>query len=153
MAITVTAVGGAGTHGPAMPGPLATAAPQQVSNAIGQVTAGNMFGALGTFIADVHGWRVDRQNAAGGMVNVSVQRNNIGPPSTVATVFVPTTFNTPPPAATNPAAVAVYQAQRRELERCVRRGLEQSFASHAAAPTPPNTWRITRFELAGTFAA
>ncbi|NES92027.1 MULTISPECIES: hypothetical protein [Okeania] len=49
-----------------------------------------MFGGhLATFIGDVFGWRVDRQNPPANFMNISVQRNGISPPSTVATVFVP----------------------------------------------------------------
>jgi hypothetical protein len=107
-----------------------------------------MFGAPGTFIANVFNWRVDRENAPGGQVNVSVQRNNVGAPSAVASVFVPAVLNVAP----GPNA-AVNHARARELERAVRRGLELSFASHIPAPPPPGAYVITRYIVNGAYSA
>ena len=50
-----------------------------------------------TFIPNVFGWRVDRQNPPPDHVNISVQRNGIGAPSTISSVFVPTALNVAPP--------------------------------------------------------
>lgn len=148
MPLNVAAIVGAGATGPALPAPLPPNAAAEVSNAIGQVTAGNMFGLPGTFIPNVFGWRVDRQNAAAGFVNVSVQRNNVGAPSTVASVMVPSALNVAPG-----RNAAVNLARQRELERTVRRGLEQSFASHAVGPNPPGGYVITRFQVGGAYSA
>jgi hypothetical protein len=147
MALGVIAVAGAGATGPALPAPLPPNSAPQIANAVGQVNAGNMFGAPGTFIPNVFNWRVDRQNAPGGQVNVSVQRNNVGAPSTIASVFVPTALNLAP----GPNA-AVNLARTRELERTVRRGLELSLASHAAGAAP-GAFVITRFIVNGAYSA
>lgn len=145
--------------GPALPAnKLNSDAAQQISNAIGKITAGNMFGQVGGIkgLEDIYGWRVDRQNAPTGQINISIQRNNVDAPSTVASVFVPVRFNLAPP---KPNAEQGekdrFQARIKELERTVRRGLEQSFMSYAAplpAPTP-NTRIINRFEVTGDFSA
>jgi len=133
-------------------------AAQQISNAIGKITAGNMFGQAGTIsgLADIHGWRVDRQNAPSGQINISIQRNNVGAPSTVASVFVPVRYNSaPPPPNAGQGERDRFQANMKELERTVRQGLEQSFMTYAAplpAPTA-NTRIINRFEVTGNFSA
>jgi hypothetical protein len=132
-----------------------------ISNAIAQITSGNIFGIPGTIVT-VGLWRVDRQNApGGGFVNVSVQRNGVGSPSTVATVFVPDAYNLGPPGPHHGAAAALQHTRRmRELERAVRRGLEQSFATYALPPGVPamlgghpnNSRSISRFEVHGDWS-
>jgi hypothetical protein len=123
-----------------------------------------MFGAVGGIpgLGNIFGWRVDRQNAPGGFVNISVQRNGVGAPSTVASVMVPGNLNIAPPGAHLGAAATVqYNARIRELVRAVRRGLEESFATYAlpAGAPPmmggaPNQARtISRFEVHGNFSA
>jgi hypothetical protein len=146
MPLAVNAVVGAGATGAAMGGVL----PAGASNAIAAVTAGNMFGGHpATFVANVMGWRCDRQNPPANHVNVSIQRNNIGAPSTVASVFVPTALNIGPH-----AQAAVTLARQRELERVTRRGLELSLASRAANPlNPPGGTIITRYIVTGNYSA
>ena len=137
--------------GPALAAPLPANAHAQVSNAVGQVNAGNMFGQPGTIIANVFGWRVDLQNSPGNQVNVSVQRNGVnGVPSTIASVFVPTNLNIAPPPPNNQAQVTAHAARVSELERVTRNGLEQSFASYAQNAAGAV---ITRFQVTGTFSA
>lgn len=156
MPLTTQAVTGAGATGPAMKGPLGASAHAEVSNAIGQLTAANAFGSPGTIIKDVFGWRVDRQNAPGDMVNISVQKNGIDSPSTVASVFVPGAFNVGKPAIGSPnhaAQLVAHGARMKELERAMRRGLEQSFATFKVDNAKTNTWAITRFQVGGTFSA
>ncbi|HEY0036699.1 MAG TPA: hypothetical protein VGB66_08435 [Longimicrobium sp.] len=137
---------------------LPGAAAGQISNAIGRITAGDIFGPVGGIpgLQNLNGWRVDRQNAPPNTVNLSVQRNDVGAPSTVASVFVDARYNiAPPPPNAGPGPLDAYRARMRELERTVRRGLEQSFASYAApvpAPTP-NAPIIQRFQVAGVFSA
>lgn len=155
----------AGGAGPALPvNQLGANASAGISNAIGRVTAGNMFGTPGTIpgLGDIFGWRVDRQNAPGGFINVSIQRNGVGAPSTVASVFVPGSYNTAAPGAhIGPAAMVQYTAHNRELERAVRRGLEESFATYAlplGAPPmlggkPNNSRSISRYEVYGSFSS
>ena len=93
MALTVVAVTGTGATGPALAGNLANRH-SEVSNAIGQLKANQIFGGHpATMIANVFEWRVDRQTPPPNNVNISVQRNNVGAPSTVASVFVPTALN------------------------------------------------------------
>ncbi|MEJ0004726.1 MAG: hypothetical protein WDN30_16455 [Pararobbsia sp.] len=114
----------------------------------GQLTA--LFGGIGTTnVANVFNWRIDRQNAPAGFVNLSVQRNGVGAPSTVASVFVPTALNIAPGPG-GPAAQP-HAARMSELLGAVRHGLEQSFAS--LAPNPGGGNVITRFEVFGTFSA
>ncbi|HEU4562257.1 MAG TPA: hypothetical protein VFS20_30790 [Longimicrobium sp.] len=145
--------------GPALPANHMPAhAATEVSNAIGRITAGNMFGPPGGIpgLQHIFGWRVDRQNAPGNTINLSVQRNGIGAPSTVASVFVPTRYNlAPPPPHADPGAVDAFHARMRELERAVRRGLEESFVSYAAPAAPPHAHArvISRFEVTGDFSA
>ena len=133
--------------GPALPA-LPGNAQAQVSNAIGQLN--DLFGGPGpTNVVDVFGWRIDRQNAPAGFVNLSVQRNGVGAPSTVASVFVPVGLNIAPGPG-GPLAQP-FAARIRELERAVRRGLEESFATWVAAPGAPA--QITRREVVGAFSA
>lgn len=143
------AVGIAAAHpsvGPALAA-LHAGAQAEVSNAIGQLTA--IFGGLGpTNVVNVHGWRIDRQNAPTGFVNLSVQRNGVvGAPSTVASVFVPVALNVGP--GPGGPLVQPHPARMSELERSVRRGLEESFASWVAGPPAV----ITRREVFGTYSA
>jgi hypothetical protein len=140
--------------GPALPA-LPVNAADDVSNVIGQLNVGHFFGALGnTGVDDAQrGWRIDRQNAPAGFVNLSVQRNGVGSPSTVASVFVPVSLNIAPGAG-GPMAQP-FAARISELERAVRRGLEESFQTWNAVPGPGGAAaaQITRREVAGTFSA
>ena len=148
-----------GETGPALPAnTLPGTAQEEISNAIGLVTAANMFGRLGTIsgLEDIYGWRVDRQNAPGDMINISVQRNDVGAPSTVASVFVPTKYLLAPPTVGAKDSVKQgYKARQRELERAVRRGLEDSFGSYEAPKNPPNVNAriIYRYEVSGEFSS
>jgi hypothetical protein len=147
MAFTVNAATGASATGPAWKGPLPANAAQQVSNIVGTITASVVFGQPKSHIVpDMFGWRVDRQNAPSGEVNISVQRNDVPSPSTVASVFIPGTLNVAP--GTN---MVTTQARSRELARALRDGLERSSASRAAALAPPNSFVITRFRVSGTY--
>jgi len=145
--------------GPALPvNALPGGAAAEISNAIGQINIGNMFGGVGGVpgLGNIYGWRVDRQNAPSNLINLSVQRNGVGAPSTVASVFVPTAYNVAPPGVNAGAAAQQgYAAAMRELERAVRSGLEQSFASYQAPqPAPgPAARIITRFQVGGTFSS
>ncbi len=133
--------------GPALPA-LPANAQAEVSNAIGQLTAVHFFGAVGpTNVVNVFNWRIDRQNAPAGFVNLSVQRNGAGAPSTVASVFVPVALNIAPGPG-GPFAQP-HAARISELERAVRRGLEESFATWVAGPPA----QITRREVVGAFSA
>lgn len=155
MPLTTQAMAGTG---PALPANLLGAnAATGISNAIGRITAGNMFGAVGGIhgLQDIFGWRVDRQNGPGGVVNISIQRNGVGAPSTVASVFVSGNYNQAGPGANAGAGAQVaYAARLRELERAVRRGLEQSFASYTVPLAPPNANArvITRYQVNGQFS-
>ncbi len=156
----------AGGAGPALPANLMVAnAGAQISNAIGMITAANMFGAVGGIPAlqNIFNWRVDRQNAPGGFVNISVQRNGVPAPSTVASVFVPGTYTigrSGPPARAGGAQRSTRPVAG-ELERAVRHGLEQSFATYGLplgappmmAGQPNNNRSISRFEVTGTFSS
>lgn len=123
----------------------------EIQNAIGAATAVDFFGALGpTSVVNVHGWRIDRQNAPAGFTNVSVQRNGVPAPSTVATVFVPANLNIAPGPG-GPAAQP-FAARVAELERAVRRGLEESLATWVAA-VPGQPAHITRRVVTGAFSA
>jgi len=155
----------AGGAGPALPANLLGAnAATEISNAIGKITAGNMFGQVGGIpgLGNIFNWRVDRQNAPVGFINVSVQRNGVGAPSTIASVFVPGAYNAAAPGAhLGAAALTQYNARNRELERAVRRGLELSFATYALpagqAPVqggaPNNARAISRYEVHGAFSS
>ncbi len=143
------APGGVVSVGPALPA-LPAHAQAEVSNAIGLLNTNDFFGAPGpTGVANVYGWRIDRQNAPPGFVNLSVQRNGVGAPSTVASVFVPVGLNIAP----GPGGLMAqpFVARISELQRAVRRGLEESFATWLALPGPAA--QITRREVAGTFSA
>lgn len=151
--------------GPALPAnQLGANAGAEISNAIGQVTAGNMWGGIGTLagLGNIFAWRVDRQMAPANFINISVQRNGVGAPSTIASVFVPTIYNLAVPGVhLGGAATLQYNARIRELERAVRRGMEASFATYAlpaGAPAmlggAPNHARcISRFEVHGNFSS
>lgn len=148
----------AGGAGPALAANHANAnTAREVANAIGMISRANMFGAVGGIpgLQAVNGWRVDRQNAPGGFINISVQRNGVPAPSTIASVFVPGAYNVAPPGVHATAGeVYAYGAKMRELERAVRRGLEASLASYAA-PVPaalPNARVINRQEVWGNFS-
>jgi hypothetical protein len=155
----------AGGAGPALPANLLGAnAATEISNAIGKITAGNMFGQVGGIpgLGNIFNWRVDRQNAPVGFINVSVQRNGVGAPSTIASVFVPDVYNSAVPGPQlGAAALAQYNARSRDLERAVRRGLEQSFATYALPAGAPqmlggavnNARTISRFEVHGVFSS
>ncbi|MGQ5524483.1 hypothetical protein ACUHMQ_14655 [Chitinimonas sp. PSY-7] len=133
--------------GPALP-TLPPAAQAGVSNAIGELQANQLFGLPGpTNVTGTYGWRIDRQNAPAGFVNLSVQRNGVGAPSTVASVFLPTTFNIAPGPG-GPAAQP-FASRISELLRAVRRGLEESFATYVAGPPA----QITRKEITGNFSS
>jgi hypothetical protein len=146
--------------GPALPAnKMNTRAQQEVSYAIGKITAGNMFGKLGTIsgLDDINGWRVDRQNAPSDTVNISIQRNGVPSPSTVATVFVPVEYNLSPPRDdADQGDKDRFQARIKELERTVRRGLEESFNTYRAPSSEPPTSNkriINRFKVTGVFSA
>jgi hypothetical protein len=126
--------------GLALPAPLPAGAAAEVSNAIGQLATNNFFGAPGpTNVTNVFNWWIDRQTAPTGYVNISVQRNGVGAPSTVASVFVPAALNIAPGPG-GPAAQP-FAARIKELERAVRRGLEESFASYAVGPPADGSGR------------
>jgi hypothetical protein len=138
--------------GPALPAPLPANAHAEVSNAIGQLQSNHIFGAPGpTNVVNVFGWRIDRQNAPGGFTNLSVQRNGVPAPSTVASVFVPAALNIGPGPG-GPAAQP-FAARIHELLRAVRRGLEESFATYAVVAPPAAAAQITRKEVTGNFSA
>jgi hypothetical protein len=130
--------------------PNATA---DVSYAIGQINVTGFFGGPTTGVVNVNGWRIDRQNATGGFVNLSVQRNGVPTPSTVATVFVPARLNIAPSA--DGLMAQPHAARIKELERAVRRGLEESFATWVLVTVPGQgtAAQIMRREVAGTFSA
>lgn len=137
--------------GPALPGPLIADARAQVSNAIGTLQVSDIFGNLGsTSVTNIYGWRIDRQNAPAGYVNLCVQKNGVGAPSTVASVFVPITFNIAP--GPNGLTAQPFAARISELMRAVRRGLEESFATYQIIGNPPAA-QITRKEVTGNFSA
>jgi hypothetical protein len=153
MALTVIAETGASATGPAIRGPVANLH-TQVSNAIGALKANQIFGGHpATMVADVFGWRVDRQNPPAGHVNISVQKNNVGAPSTIATVFVPTNLNQAPPLPTDLPGKVAHDARMKELERATRKGLEMSFASHAQLLGQGAGYVITRYKVTGSFSA
>lgn len=149
MPLTVTRVEHALLDAPAMVGPLSEEQNRGARNAIRKVNAANMFGAIGTFVPDQDGWRVDRQSPPPGYINISVQRNGCPPPSTVATVFVPGVLNIAPP----PGGVrdSVFHARIRELERVTRHGLLMSLDSHQAVRD--HGWIIVRYKVDGQFSA
>lgn len=138
--------------GPAYTGAIVAA---QVSNAIGQLDAVQIFGAPGpTNVVNVFNWRIDRQNAGPNFVNLSVQRNNVDAPSTVASVFVPTNLNIAPPGpAAGAGAAAAHAARIAELLRNVRRGLEESLATRVAAAGGAPGMVINRAEVTGAYSA
>ena len=155
MALDVREVNDPGRTGPAFRGPLSPKQQSAVQYVIGQVDHANMFGGHpATFIPNSDGgWRVDRQNPPEGYVNISVQRNGINPPSTIATVFVPVNLNIDPPLAdASENMLHAYSARMRELDRVTRRGLEQSLASHRERGNRTD-WEIIRFEVIGDFSA
>lgn len=138
-------------RGPALPA-LPGGAAAQVSNAIGQLQSNSIFGTPGpTNVTNVFNWRIDRQNAPAGYVNVSVQRNGAGAPSTVASVFVPTSLNIAPGPG-GPTAQP-FAARVAELLRAVRRGLEESFASHNNPGGPGAVATVMRREVTGGFSS
>ena len=136
--------------GPALAALTHATGPDGVSDAIILVNAGNMFGQPTSNAAQTVYWRVDRQNAPGGFSNVSVQRNGVGAPSTVASVFVPAVLNVAPPPPGNQAQATAYAARISELERVTRNALVQSFASYAPLA---GAAVITRFQVTGNFSA
>jgi len=138
--------------GPAYAGAVVAA---QVSNAIGQLNVVQIFGGPGpTNVVNVFNWRIDRQDAPVGFVNLSVQLNGVGAPSTVASVFVPTALNVAPPGpGAGQGAVDAHNARMSELLRNVRRGLEESLATRAAAPGGAPGMIINRTEVIGAYSA
>jgi hypothetical protein len=150
MPLTVTRVVHSLLQAPAMPGPIQGQLKTGAQSAIGHINAANIFGPHpATIVPDIQGWRVDRQAPPPNHVNLSVQRNGVGAPSTVATVFVPTRLNIAPPhgGVNDP----VYRARIRELERVTRNGLEQSLASHQQVRD--HGWYIYRYQIQGDFSA
>jgi len=143
--------GGLPPTGPAWPAFTAATHTTEIQNAIGSATSIDFFGQPGpTSVVNVHGWRIDRQNAPAGYSNVSVQRNGAPAPSTVASVFVPDNLNIAPGPG-GPTAQP-FAARIAELERAVRRGLEESLATWVAA-APGQPAHITRKMVTGTFSA
>ena len=140
-----------------LPGPAYAAAvvAAEISNAIGQLSVVQVFGAPGpTNVINVFNWRIDRQNAPAGFVNLSVQRNGVNAPSTIASVFVPTALNVAPPGPNaGQGAVDAHNARMSELLRNVRRGLEESAASRVAAPGGAPGMIINRSEVFGAYSA
>jgi hypothetical protein len=147
-------------HGPAFP-QLPAAAARDVPFAISRLEHGDLFGKVGGINRlqnERGGWRIDRQNAPSGYINISVQRNGADSPSTVASVFIPDGLNiSAPRPGTDQTA---YLARVRELQRQARHGLENSFASFLVTATAnhrgvviPTTARITRFQVFGNFSS
>lgn len=154
MALTTQNWAGTAAHpqqGPALC-PLPRNAGPEVSNAVGRLDSTHIFGQPGaTNVTNIFNWRIDRQNAPAGFVNVSVQRNGVGAPSTVASVFVPTNLNIAP--GQGGAAEQPHAARIHELLRAVRRGLEESFATHMVVDGKPPTATIVRRQVTGSFSA
>ena len=131
-----------GETGPALTGTVvdgdksllhSTATIRAITNAIARVTHANIFGSPGTVDKGTDiGYRVDRQNSDGTCVNVSIQKNDVGAPSTVASVMVPTRYNL---AFTVGADRTIFDARNQELQRKVRQGLIDSMNTYAVVRT------------------
>ena len=75
-------------------------------------------------------WRIDRQKPEPGevSVNLQIQKNGVGRPSTISCVLVPWIYYQPD--ARGGSTHAQYTARTRELERVVRDALIQSAQTH-----------------------
>ncbi len=137
----------AAENGRALPRLVAGA---DVHRAIASLRPEDLFGRPGpTSVRDVGGWRIDRQDAPAGFTNLSVQRNGVGWPSTVASVFLPARLNIAP--GRDGPGGQPFVARVRERERAVRRGLEESWASHTVDQKGGRAW-IVRKAVAGDFS-
>ncbi|MFK7945667.1 MAG: hypothetical protein AB8B85_22540 [Paracoccaceae bacterium] len=118
--------------------------------AIAEVNAGICFGSLGTFIHAVRGWRADRQPTPGAYVNIQMQRNGVGSPSTAAGVLVPNVLNSVGSVHTpDPAARLLNKAKFSELTNQIRAAL---FASAKTHKIVGGRATISLMELTGDFS-
>lgn len=117
----------------------------EVQAAIAKLDINDIFNSRGTIVRDVRGWRIDIQNSSGTYINISVQRNYIHSPSTVASVMVPCRLR---PDLSNDSIVR--NARTGELSRAIKRGLLESLETQTNGPTG---WVINRKVVTGSFSA
>jgi len=119
------------------------------------VDAGNYPGTIGT-IAQNADWRVDRQSPPVGMINLQIQKNGVGNPSTIAACLVPNNLN--PGSVNLPPGPVRDKAKARftELTRAIHDGLRQSVGSRrpsAAAQANQVLSEIQTFKVTGSFSS
>jgi hypothetical protein len=116
----------------------------EVHAAIAALDINDIFNRRGTIVRDVRGWRIDIQNSSGEYINISVQRNSVGAPSTVASVMVPCLFR---PDTSSDKVVT--DARSKELSRAVKKALIASLDTYNSRN---GKGEITRKEIVGRFS-
>jgi hypothetical protein len=101
------------------------------------------------------GYRLDRQNADSGMANLSVQINGIDPPSTIASVMIPSSYYQGVITSQLESSVRL---RDRELASVIRQGLTISLKSRRIAQQPnaqsgaANIWIVYRAVIKEQFS-
>ena len=121
----------------------------ELGNITALLEAPLIFGNPGT-ICSTTNWRIDRQPPAPGSVNLQIQRNNVGPPSTISCVLVPLRYYRANPNQPGHHNQVRYDSQMAELIRIVRQGLVSSARTHRR--TPHRTFEIAVYEITGEFS-
>jgi hypothetical protein len=118
------------------------------------VNATNYNGGIGT-IAQNTDWRVDRQAPPPGKINLQIQKNGVGNPSSIACALVPDNLqpgNIHAPGATGVRA----NARASELTKAIHSALTQSVGSRRDNPAAQQNQilkQIQTYEVTGSFSA
>jgi hypothetical protein len=124
--------------------------PDELGEICAELQGHLIFGDQGT-ICRTTNWRIDRQPPPANAVNLQIQRNNVGPPSTMSCVLVPREYqrHNPSRQPDHPDQLR-YDRQLAELIRVVRRTLIASAQTHRA--TGHQTFEIGVYRITGTYS-
>jgi hypothetical protein len=118
------------------------------------VNATNYSGGIGT-IAQNAEWRVDRQAPPPGKINLQIQKNGVGNPSSIACCILPANINCGNIHAPGAAGVLA-NARASELTKAVHGALTRSVGSRRDDPAAQANQvlkQIQAFEITGNFSA
>ena len=140
-----------GSYTPSLPGSTAY---KGAHHAITLVDASNYIGRPGT-IGRSNGWRADRQRPMPKHINLQIQKDNVGAPSSIAVVLVPKDLAGQVGAlvSTSQAVKTSATARFGELTRAIHKGLNESLKSRRLKPGTTNKWEMKVFEVYGTFSS
>ena len=124
--------------------------PDELGEIVAALEGDQIFGDQGT-ICQTTNWRIDRQPPPANAVILQIQRNNVGPPSTMACVIVSREYERHSPRGQpgNPALVR-YERQIAELIRVVRRTLIASARTHRS--TGHQRFEVGVYRITGTYS-